>query len=489
MRDIRVELGPELKEAIKQGGRGEAEDTAHKTLTAHSPEPPRTPGAAAFYGLAGEIVREIEPQSEADPAAILVQILIAVGSAVGRGPGFVVEADRHHCNLFGAIVGATASARKGSSWGQARRPVEAADAPWSERISTGASSGEGLIWEVRDEIEETRKARKDEDGDEHGFVTELADIGVEDKRLLVIEPELASVLERMQRDGNTLSAVLRQGWDGGKLDTLVKTNRATATDAHVSLIGHITAEELRRKLTETESANGFANRFLWVYARRSKSLPFGGNLDAVDWDPYIERLHEAIRYGSTTGALDMDAEARKLWVEHYPRLSAGCDGLLGAVTARGPAQVRRLAVIYSLLDPVPDGTPIVTVDHLRAALALWEYCFESAAFIFGDALGDPTADAILAQLRSNPEGMTRKAISDAFGRHRRADDLDRALGALEERELAFSRTEPTKGRPAIRWFAATSTSEKSEESEVRPLSERVSSHSSLSSQGENGDAS
>ncbi len=68
-----------------------------------------------------------------------------------------------------------------------------------------------------------------------------------------METELASALERMAGVGNTLSAVLRQAWDGEKLDTLVKANRATAAGARVSVIGHITAEELRRKLTATRA--------------------------------------------------------------------------------------------------------------------------------------------------------------------------------------------------------------------------------------------
>jgi hypothetical protein len=459
MARIDVQPGPELVAAIR-AGEGKTADTAHKALTAlpETPEPPRPLGAAAFHGLAGELMVEIEPHTEAAAAALLVQFLAAVGNAAGRGPGFQVEADRHHTNLYVAIVGDTASARKGSSWGQAKRLVEAADPSWGERIATGASSGEGLIFQVRDPIEDTRKAKDGEDS-EDGFVTELADLGVDDKRLLLIEPELASVLERMQRDGNTLSAVLRQAWDGGKLDTLVKTNRATSTGAHVSLIGHVTIEELRRKLTATEQANGFANRILWVYARRSKSLPFGGNLDAVDWEPYVERLRAALRYGSVTGVLDMDGEARQLWIEHYPRLSTGRDGLLGAVTARGPAQVRRLAVIYALLDPLPDGSPIVTAPHLRAALEVWRYCSDSAAYIFGAALGDETADAILAELRrAGAEGRTRNELRNLFGRHRSAQDLDRAIARLSEGKLIHGLSEATAGRPRTRYYAGAASS-------------------------------
>jgi hypothetical protein len=415
------------------------------------PDPPSPLRAAAFHGLAGELMCDIEPHTEADTAAVLVQFLAAVGNAVGRGPGFRVEADRHHCNLFVGIVGETAVARKGSSWGQASRLVKLADPEWDDRIATGASSGEGMIWQVRDEIKETRKAKKDEEGDEQGFVTELADLGVEDKRLLVIEPELASVLERMGRDGNTLSAVLRQGWDGKKLDTLVKTNRATATDAHLSLVGHITVEELKRKLSATEQANGFANRFLWVYARRSKFLPFGGQIESVDWAPHLKRLELALQY-PPTGPLGMDSEASEIWEAEYGALSTVGDGMLGSVTARAASQTRRLAVIYALLDPKPDGGAVVEAPHLLAALEIWRYSRESAAHIFGGRLGDPDADAILTKLKdSEPDGCTRNDLRDLFGRHRTAADLDRALAALAKSGRIREETEQTGGRPATRY--------------------------------------
>ena len=93
-----------------------------------------------------------------------------------------------------------------------------------------------------------------------------------------MESEFASVLRVAGRDGNTLSAILRDAWDRGRLQTMTKNNAAKATGAHVSLIGHVTADELRRELSSTEAGNGFANRFLWVCARRSKELPEGGDL-------------------------------------------------------------------------------------------------------------------------------------------------------------------------------------------------------------------
>jgi hypothetical protein len=94
--------------------------------------------------------------------------------------------------------------------------------------------------------------------------TFIVDHGVEDKRLLVVEPELGRTFRVMRREGNTLSAVLRQGWDGVTMQILTKTSGERATGHHISLIGHITVDELRRCLSHIDLANGLANRFLPV---------------------------------------------------------------------------------------------------------------------------------------------------------------------------------------------------------------------------------
>src|SRR4051812_35998004 len=70
-----------------------------------------------FYGLSGQIVRGISPFSEADPIALLIQLLIAFGNLIGRMPHFLAEADRHGTNLNGIFSGDTSKGRKGSSWG------------------------------------------------------------------------------------------------------------------------------------------------------------------------------------------------------------------------------------------------------------------------------------------------------------------------------------------------------------------------------------
>lgn len=411
-----------------------------------APQWPEPLAPEAFYGLAGEIVHAIEPHSEADPAALLLQFLAAFGSAAGSGPFFRVEADRHRANLFICLVGVTSGGRKGTSLGRIREIFASVDPQWgANRIASGLSSGEGLIWAVRDAIEKSHPIR--EKGQIVDYEMVIEDPGVDDKRLLVVETEFAAPLHVMMREGNTLSAIIRDAWDRGDLNSLTKNSPARATGAHISIIGHVTKDELLRSLSATEMANGFANRFLWVSARRSKLLPEGGNFSLDSYPDLVRRLQDALDFARKTGEIERDTEAREIWRKVYPMLSEEKVGMFGSIVSRAPAQVLRLSLICALLD----GSTLIRSPHLLAALAVWTYCESSARFIFGESLGYPEADRILAGLRANPEGLARTQISALFGRHRSEAEIGAALNALAERGLAVRGVAQTAGRPTEIW--------------------------------------
>ncbi len=391
--------------------------------------------------MPGKIVRTIEPHTEADPVAVLMNLLAAFGNAVGRDAFLRVGADYHRLNLYAAFVGETAKGRKGMSWGHPREFMHAADPSWAEeRVMNGLSSGEGLIYAVRDRVTGENK-----DGE-----IIVVDEGVKDKRLFVMEGEFASVLKMMSRDGNTLSPIARQGWDGDRIQALTRNNPIKATDAHISIIGHITKTELLRHLNGTESANGFANRFIWLLVKRSKMLAFGGRWDTVDTAPLVKRLRSAQEFGGGVGEITWGESAREVWYEVYPTLSEGEPGLFGAVTGRAGAQVLRLAAVYAVMDK----SRCIEREHLEAALALWEYAEESARYIFGDAVGDPVADMILEALKAaGKNGMSRTEIRDLFKRNRTTERINQALALLLDLGRAYKVPEETGGRPVERWFA------------------------------------
>jgi hypothetical protein len=418
------------------------------------PDPPAKP---AFHGLAGEAVHAILPHTESSAVALLIQTLIFFGNVIGRTAYFEAEASRHFGNLFAVLVGVTAVARKGSSWAQVLRVFRLVDAEWADRqIQSGLSSGEGLIWAVRDPITKHEPIR------EKGLVVAYQDVeidaGIPDKRTLVFEGEFGLPLTNMVRDGNTLSVLIRHAWDTGNLCTMTKNSPARATDAHVSIVGHITRGELLRKLNSTEMANGFANRILWACTTRSKELPEGGNLMDADIAPLAARIKEAVAFAQGVGEMRRDDAIRNSWAKTYHELTTGTPGLLGAITSRAVPQTMRLACLYALLD----HSAVVRAEHLLAAVALVEYCQASARFIFGDALGDPTADGILRGLRNAPDGLDRTSISSLFSRHASAAEISRALSVLQEHGLAeVSRaSQDGAGRPCEVWSAVGSMAKK-----------------------------
>jgi hypothetical protein len=390
---------------------------------------PAPPAPAVYHELLGDIVTRVAPHTEADPIAILTQLLVAFGAAAGRDAFFQVEATRHHPNEFMLLVGDSSKARKGSSWDHVRRLLTHVDPTIQQRILTGLSSGEGLIWAVRDPTTQ--------------------DPGIADQRLLVIEPEFASVLKASAREISTLSPTLRSAWDSRPLAILTRTAPARATRAHIALIGHITQHELRRHTSTIELANGYLNRILLIACRRQRLLPEGGHHDPLAGTGLVRQLAASLQHAQTAGQIRLNQDARQLWHHAYRQLAHPHPGIVGQITARAEAHTIRLALIYALAD----GQRQIGPQHLTAALALHDYASRSAAWALTGATGQPLAEQIHAALQANPVGLTRSQISDTLNHNQPAGQLDHALNALQAAGRATVTQIPTGGRPAQLWTA------------------------------------
>ncbi|MGD0483796.1 MAG: DUF3987 domain-containing protein [Gemmatimonadales bacterium] len=411
---------------------GDASHRSHPSL-----EPPVL-SDAALYGPVGAWVRVVAPHTEASPAALLASALVGVGALIGRSPFVVLDGADHHVNLYGLLVGPTSSGRKGTAAARARRLVGGIDPTFHTNILSGLSSGEGLINAIRD----ARSPSADGKG---------GDPGVPDKRLLVIEGEFSSVLRAQGRDGNTLSAVLREAWDGWTLRTITKGNPQTATDPHVSVLGMITPDELRRQLGDCDYFSGYLNRFMLVWSERSQLLPFGGNLDPAIEAVAVEDVARAVRSARRcTDLSGFTPTARQWWREAYPGLTTGRPGRVGAAIQRGAAQVRRVALLYAALD----GEGEVDARHLQAAGALWDYCAQTATYVFGRSELSQRAQRLeAALLAAGPTGMSRTGIRRAVGSNNvKAEEIEAALRELRDCGAArFCRDDQTGGRSREVW--------------------------------------
>jgi hypothetical protein len=397
---------------------------------------------AALHGLAGDFVRMWNPHTEADPPAVLHLFLATVGC--WYGPGYFVAGGntRHTPKVWPLICGDSSTGAKGTA-------VSVTRGFWIKfgsntfQFASGLSTGEGLIKAVRD--------ASGDDPNEQGF-----DEGVHDKRLWVDAPEFVSVLEKSRRDGNSLSATLREAYDDMVLQSMTSGSPVKSTGSHIVITPQITPAELVTKLSSTDVANGLANRFMLVCSRMSKTLPEGSSPSSSELKAFGDRLYETRatlhKASEGKGELFRDDAGRKLWIAEYhrrfdERRKDKSESPVKSLLARWHANTARMSLTYALLD----GELTISERHVKAALAAWDYIEDSTRYVFGSEAGDKDLGRLMEYLNEREEGQGRKAVSvELFQRHKTAKELDALFDKLLARGdyEAYPYRGPNGGRPA-----------------------------------------
>ena len=388
-----------------------------------------TPDPAVYQGWLGRTAVELTETSEADPVAVLVTLMAFFGVMAGTGPYAQISDDRHPALLWPLIMGHTGIGRKGTSLGVAARLVKAAIPEfYSENVTSGLSSGEGLIAAVADQ----------EDGASGG------------QARLVIETEYSMTIRRSGREGNSLSGVLRQAWEGDDLSTLTKVS-LHATAPHVGILAHITPGEFRLCANGADMAGGTYNRFLPVYSERSKEIPDGEGAPDDLIAKHALVLRERVKQARDVRKVPLTEAARAYWADVvYGALSGAqpADGTVAQFTARATPYARRAAMLYAL----GDGAAAVDLPHLQAAYALIRYSRATAAHVVGSGTGDPRLDKVLAALTAaGADGLTRAQISNLFSRNLSAAQLDDLLSKVEAAPGVARSQRQGAGRPTTVW--------------------------------------
>lgn len=389
----------------------------------------------AMPGWIGEFINLACDHSEADPAAVLITLLSRFAAELGVGPFVNVGDAKHHARINSVIVGASSKARKGTSAKPVDRLFSYIQA--GARCSPGPlSSGEGLIYAVRDEVMEYDR-KKDE------YV--VVDPGVKDKRLYILDEEFAAALNCTRREGNTLSAIVRGFYDNGSAEPLTKSSRIKATSAHVCIVTHIVQLELTKLMDQVQMSNGFGNRFLWMLARRQRLIALPSPMPDCDVERLAGIVAERLKAGRQKKAVCMSPAATQLWVDLYPDLTMDYEGVSGSIVNRAEAHAIRLALIYAIALCHAD----IEVEDLRAAFAVVDYSRRSALKIFGGAVGDRKKAKILAALKNAQNNeLTLTDISvQVFSRHIESEVLKKIVSEMEDSKLIVTVKLPTGGAP------------------------------------------
>lgn len=381
-------------------------------MAAHRNAP--QPDPTCLYGLIGDVARAGSDGTETNAYAIAANFMAYLSCAVGRGVFLPIGNTWHHARLFCLHVGRSGRGRKGDAVSltlridQALREMNEAFAPQIHR--GGLSTREGLVALIHDGY---RQGRQDAPA-------------IEDKRLWVVESEFANVLHQGRRDGNTLSAALRDCWDGVDLKPATKSNRLYASDPHVCLSGAISPGELTGLMSTRELTNGFANRFLLIWAERSRMLPFPKETPQATVELLAARTQEVLafvradRYGECEH-LRMELSPHAQW--RYAQLYRGelhdgiDDGAIGALLERRAPMLLRLAMLMALTDLQTR----IDVPHIDAAMAWIRHATASVRFVFVSAAEDAKlaqvlelANRVLAFLHEHGQATRSQISAECF---------------------------------------------------------------------------
>lgn len=394
-----------------------------------SAKPPLKGDIDLLYGPVGDLVRHVAEHTEADPVGIYFHLLAMLSAAVGHRYYLPISGPPTYLNLMVLIVGASAHGRKGTAKRVATGIIESVAPGWTTRhLITGLSSGEGLAAHLTG-------SRTDE-----SHPTPLT-------KAVVVETEFASVLQSFRRDGNNLSATLRNASDGEVLQFMTRKSPIRAGAYHLALIGHITSDELKLLLTRAEKVNGLINRLLICHIHRSRMMPFGTERDIFKDLPSSSSINSLLTDEERVAQpIGFSESGRSAWRDAYEGLSQSQPGLIGPITDRGESHALKLAALLAITEGV------VSIDdrHVHAAIALWRHCVQSTVHVFGNSTGNRLADQILQWVEEHGETLKMEELYSLTHRNRERSQLEEALKVLQTQGfIEVFKESGHRGRPRL----------------------------------------
>lgn len=394
------------------------------------------PDESCYYGIIGDIANvAYEANNEIPKIAVAMNALIYIGSAIGSSCYYDIGDKKHHCNMFGLHIGRSGVGRKGSSFdfiNKIHKKLEELKIKTCSYRSGGLSSGEGLVDSIHDGYYENSWKEK-------VFVK-----AVENKKLFLMESEFSNVLKNIERQGNTLSSILRNCWDGVSLDSMTKNNKRSCAQPHVSLVSAVTPFELRKLLSSNDIHNGFLNRFLCIIAEREKLQYKPKSTSEEEVDRLVNRLLNILVVNENepdSMRFEMDCEAENIYCYAYGNnyevgmlndiVGIG-DVCVNLLQRRAPMCIR-LAMIFAL----SDMSQFINSKHICAALAWIDFFIKCTKHIHLSEKEEEEIDikketcAKILEFIKNNSGTTITIIRlKLFNNNKNNDYLKECLGLL-----------------------------------------------------------
>lgn len=398
----------------------------------------------AFHGIAGQLATEVSEISGVSKEALLFQFLICFGIICEQKFYFPLGSKKISTANYLLILGSTGSSRKGTSFDNVKWFFDKYYVDFSTmKLKTGVNSGEGLINCIRDKV--TIK-ELDKNGVEKEIIT---DQGALSKIVLFLETEFARLLKAGRREGSTVTEIFRNAWDQMPLEINTSQRQIRASEYAISLIAHITPKEFKTLINETDSSNGYLNRFLFCLIGSASPRPFPSAFEDANFN-FIQKFQEVIKYIETTEyqKVILSDDAKILYEEYYTEFHYRNEDAFSELVTRAISHLIKLALIYAILDKSNKILPI----HLKAAKAIIDHSESSIKSIFEDKIFSRKEKKLLNFLKENSGESLRGLIqSKCFSNNCSKDDLDE----IKENLLSSSQIKILKTDQGELWSLVT----------------------------------
>ena len=350
-----------------------------------------TAGSPLFPGLLGDMVAACCDGNDTPPVAVAATLLAMFGASIGR-LRYVEDGNIDIWLTPWLLLAGPTGCGKGVSLFGPRRIFAACEDHlfdacerardagqftdnWSPlAIHTGGlSSGEGLAWMLRDEESEK-------------------DPAVTDKRILIVEDEMANVMDQCLRAGNTLSPRLRSAANGVDMAPATRRDRLRATAPHIAMVGHITEKELLgHEAAVTSLYNGLLNRFMLLSVNTPDRMPWRKRTTQAEFAQLGETLAGCIirargsfethwrKQKELTRPVTFSDACIPWWERYYSRYTGDYDcPELSVLRQRHRTFVFRHAALFALLD----NRDVIEPFDMHTACLWCNYSTASAVQVF-----------------------------------------------------------------------------------------------------------
>lgn len=239
------------------------------------------------------------------------------------------------------------------------------------------------------------------------------------------DSEMASIMKRIGRNGNTSREVIMDLYDYPTPLSLSSRGAGvvTATDHYMQFITSTQPGSLRRLLTDADAASGFLNRWAFVFGV-PKKRPSRGKFRA-DHGPAIEPLRKVRAWASGGRVVDWHNEDVGI------RWDAFFDSRIEPLGLQEESWlVSRMELLTKkllLLFAINDRSTTITHQHVDTVMAMWDYLLATYGVVEKQVGRDDTAvcmEAIENYLKARPgQSVTVRQLKKQSAARRFGTDL------------------------------------------------------------------